>query len=548
MAARKSGLGADAVRALPQGLSALYRALLERRFDPTGAEWSAVRDVLEMVMTTNAPMPISLVASARGDASEYATREAVEGISDLLSRQDDAIQLFHQTFREFLEQRTHPFFVNPKTGASRLAAVAATPAPPKSLQEFGANRGQVLKLWIAESENPAQHVGLLVNLYDQEFAREFRLYETPTDAESLPDDMRLVGALVRAGRPDALISVIELAFRTADEHVRSALAGGTLQNPPPRGAEGFASYFQPAMWLANFGLIWIREIARLAPASKPRLLETLRRADVFSFFTFFGPAIGYRHYGMSSYYEIEADYLSAEHLKLYKELEDAPSERPRPAGVTKAPDQPTAASPGAARPSQVQQAPAAPAPTQPTVTQTAPAQPSPLRRPPSQPDLARPAAAEVAADAGLGAGSKTAAASRPDLPMWLLNSGEDLGRRGEVLAAWYETELDCDDFAEGKTFGSELGEVDKQAIAGLAKSGRNDCLTRVARAAFNEALRRFEASGAGMSREQSYTDEERRRMTLELERSCRRASFGLEWCKAAASVSTECRREDSIDA
>ncbi|SEE86553.1 hypothetical protein SAMN05444161_7524 [Rhizobiales bacterium GAS191] len=429
-------------------------------------------------------------------------------------------------------------------GASPLAAVAATATPPKALQEFGANRGQVLKLWIAESENPAQHVGLLAILYAEEFAREFRLYETPTDAESLPDDMRLVGPLVRVGRADALISVIELAFCTADERVRAALEGGTLQNPPPRNAGEFASYFQPAMWLANFGLIWIREIARLAPASKPRLLETLSRAHVFNFFTFFGPALGYRHYHMSSYYEDESDYLSAQYDKLYKELKDATSERPRPAGVnTGAPVQPAPAPPAAARPSRVQPAPAAPAPKQPTATQTAAAQPSATRRPASPPAPTRPETAEVAAGAGPGAASKSAVASPLDLPTWLLNSGEDLGRRGEVLAAWYESELTRDDFAEGKTFGSELGEVDKRAISGLAKSRRNDCLARVAHAAFTQALRRFEASAASMSRERRYTDEERRRLTLELERSCRRASFGLEWCKAAASVSAECRRE-----
>jgi TIR domain len=320
VAARKSGLAAEAVRTLPQGLSALYRVLLERRFDPRRPEWATVREILAMIMTTDAPVPLPLLASALGDEDQYKTREAVEDISDLLARQEDAIQLFHQTFREFLEQRTHPFFVNPRAGASRLAVVAAAPAPPRALQDFGANRGHVLKLWIAESENPAQHVGLLQEIYPQEFAREFRLYETPVDAESLPDDMRLVAALVRADRIDALVSIIELAFRTADGRVRAALAGGTLQNPPQRSAGEFAGYFQPAMWLANFGLIWIREIARLAPAAKSRLREALRDADVFTFFNFFGPALGCKHYNMSSYYEIEADHLSAEYNRIYEEL------------------------------------------------------------------------------------------------------------------------------------------------------------------------------------------------------------------------------------
>jgi hypothetical protein len=149
----------------------------------------------------------------------------------------------------------------------------------------------------------------------------------------------------------------------------------------------------------------------------------------------------------------------------------------------------------------------------------APIQPGPRRPDPTQADL--PA----------------------DLPTWPLHSGEDLAGRGDVIVAWYEAELARDDFASGKTFGSELGEVDKQVIDGLAKSGRNDCLVRVAQAAFIQALHRFEGSGASTARGRKYTDEQRDHLTLELERSCRRASFGLDWCKEVASASAEWRRE-----
>jgi hypothetical protein len=129
------------------------------------------------------------------------------------------------------------------------------------------------------------------------------------------------------------------------------------------------------------------------------------------------------------------------------------------------------------------------------------------------------------------------------IPNRLLHSGEELGQRGEVLVAWYETELARDDFADGKTFGEELSEADMKVIEGLAKSGRYDCFVSVAKAAFAEALRRFEASGASTERGRQYTDEQRNRLTLELERSCRLARFGLEWCTKAASASPECRRE-----
>jgi hypothetical protein len=519
LAASKSGLAADTVRALPHGLSALYRALLERRFDPRGAEWVAARDILEMIMTTDAPLPISLIASARGDQVEYATREAVEGISDLLARHGDAIQLFHQTFREFLQQRTHPFFVNPKTGAARLATVAAAPTPPPALQEFGANRGHVLKRWIAESEDPAQHIGLLPNLYSQEFNRDYRLYETPINADSLPDDVRLIVALAHAGQAGALISVVELAFAIAADRVRAGLAGGTLQQPPPRTAGEFASYFQPAMWLADFGLIWIREIARLVPTEKPNLRNILGRADVFSFFTFFGPALGYRHYHMSGYYEDEADHLSAGYNKLFEELEDAPTGRAETAS-TQSSGEAASASPRLTLPARAQPTVAAPAS--------------------SRPASARPIVNEAAT---IDTPDGTSATARPKLPAWLLQSGEDVGRRAEVLAAWYETELKRDDFADGKTFAGELTEDDTRVIIALAQSGRSDCLARVGNFAFAEALRRFEASGVSTSRERHYTEEQRSRFSQGVESSCRLASFALEWCKVMAGASPEALRE-----
>jgi hypothetical protein len=511
VAARKSGLAADAVEKLPQGLSALYRALLERRFDPRSAEWAAARDVLEMVMATDAAVPISLIAAARGDAKEYDTRAAVDAISDLLATQNHAIQLFHQTFREFLQERLHPFFVNPKAGATRLAGAATTTAPERALQSFGENEAHVLKRWIAQSENPAQHVDLLRKIYRKDFARKFPLYDTPVDSESLPDDVPLIAAMVRADQVGALISVIEMAFETADSHIRAALAGGTLQNPPARDAAEFASFFQPSMWLANFGIICIREIAQLAPGAKPKLREALKRADVFSFFTFFGPALGYRHYGVSSYYEVEADYLSAEYNKLDKELEQAaPAPATSNSSGTRAPIKPIL-------PSFAQQASAAF-----TASTTSP-----------------PAAPIHHSNTG----SKVSSVSPGNLPAWLLNSGEDIGVRGEVLVAWYESELAREDFGSPHAFGAELTDIDRQVIAGLARSERKDCLLRVPKHALGEAVRRFEASGASMSREQTYTEEQHGRLVHGLERSCRLSSFALDWCATMANISDEYRSE-----
>jgi hypothetical protein len=89
LAARRSGMDADAIAKLPRGLSALYRAILQRRFDPHSAEWMVVRDVLEMVLATRAALPIELAASARGHRTQYTTQQAIESISDLLHLQND---------------------------------------------------------------------------------------------------------------------------------------------------------------------------------------------------------------------------------------------------------------------------------------------------------------------------------------------------------------------------------------------------------------------------------------------------------------------------
>ncbi len=110
LAVRRSGMDAASIATLPRGLSALFLAILQRRFDPQGADWTIVRELLEMILATRAALPVELAAKAGGDRVQYATRRAVESISDLLNVHDDEVRLFHQTLVDFLRQPDTPFF------------------------------------------------------------------------------------------------------------------------------------------------------------------------------------------------------------------------------------------------------------------------------------------------------------------------------------------------------------------------------------------------------------------------------------------------------
>ncbi len=103
-------MDAASIATLPRGLSALFLAILQRRFDPQGADWTIVRELLEMILATRAALPVELAAKAGGDRAQYATRRAVESISDLLNVHDDEVRLFHQTLVDFLRQPDTPFF------------------------------------------------------------------------------------------------------------------------------------------------------------------------------------------------------------------------------------------------------------------------------------------------------------------------------------------------------------------------------------------------------------------------------------------------------
>jgi hypothetical protein len=66
LSVRRDGLDSRMLAALPGGLTAIYLAILKRRFDREGPEWRAAREILEMILATPAPLPIRLALRGEG--------------------------------------------------------------------------------------------------------------------------------------------------------------------------------------------------------------------------------------------------------------------------------------------------------------------------------------------------------------------------------------------------------------------------------------------------------------------------------------------------
>ena len=319
-AAQRGDFDAASIAALPQEMSALYRAMLSQRFDPRGNDWHAIRSVLEMVLATDAAVPIALIASALADTDEYRTREAVGLISDLLVTNDDAIQIFHQTLRDFLNDKTTPFFVNARAGATKLAsfavkadagktAPAATQLPLQSQ----------LSAWIARSDDPSRFADQLPAIYEKLFSQKYTLYNPPSD-EDFDEHKRLIGSFAAAGRIDDLIGIVDLAMTRAADRLNQI--DDRFGNNSDRGKIAETAYsVQGCISITYFVFAFIREVARVAPEAKAKLRDAYdRHKQYVSFFTFLGPALGYRKLGLSSYYEGEGDFLSMDAGKLYQSL------------------------------------------------------------------------------------------------------------------------------------------------------------------------------------------------------------------------------------
>jgi hypothetical protein len=172
-----------------------------------------------------------------------------------------------------------------------------------------------VRSWITASGEPAKYDVPLPAIYESVFSREFPLYHTP-DRSELRDDLLLLSTLVRVGRFEGLIGVVDLALRTAKSTV---LAMGPTPETAPSYPENrkFADAIQAAMWLTEFAFVWVEELLTQAPAAKPKLSEVWKQHQGFlGFFFFLGPLVGYRQFGISSYYETEADWITSERTRL----------------------------------------------------------------------------------------------------------------------------------------------------------------------------------------------------------------------------------------
>ena len=317
-AVRNSGLDARAIAALPAGLSALYQAMFEARFDPHGSQWREVRSILELVLATDAPVPISLIAEARADSDEYATRQTVALISDLLVNESDSIQVFHQTLNDFFNDRANPYFVNRRSGATKLAEFTVRAKRAGAAEQIPLQA--LLSAWITRSDDPGRFADQLPRLYERVFSREFGFYDSGPSDEEFDEHRRLIAAFATAGRVDDLIGIVELAMARAYDPLSRIHEPFNRKSASPNPDD--ARLISEFIWITNFTFEFIREILRLQPNAKPKLRAAfLRHEDYLGFFTFLGPDLGYRKLGLSGYYEQEGDWIYNERRKLKEDLE-----------------------------------------------------------------------------------------------------------------------------------------------------------------------------------------------------------------------------------
>ena len=321
LALRRSGMDANAIRSLPPGLSGLYRAILERRIDARSPEWAALRQSLEMICATRAPLPITLIAAVGGDSAQYSTRAALETIHDLLAVHNDEVRLFHQTLTDFFAQPDNPYFANAAQGASRLAVFATTiknlAALPVPIQEFC---GRQIIDWLLQAGDAGASAESLAGFYDYLYFSKppgpVSYYITEVRIED--DDVKLIAKLVAAGKSDALLAVVALAMHRADDRFRNSGARPWMQQSGlPRPEDDLKLQIergiQGSLDLAKFALGWVKCLAKVQPDLRPKLLAILVEWDKLrGAFGWLDIAVGYYTLGISGYFEDASSVLCSD--------------------------------------------------------------------------------------------------------------------------------------------------------------------------------------------------------------------------------------------
>jgi hypothetical protein len=279
-----AGFDAGLIANLPRELTALYRALMERRIDPAGPEWADVRGVFEMVLASDTALPIPLVTAARGDAAGYRTRNVINAVSDLLAIQNDAIQIYHQTFREFLARETTPFFTNPTVGARTLADFSTSPERMAQLApELKRFCRQHLLSWVLRTGDIASYSDELVSIYQN--ALPDRPFNATIGANYTSDeDQDLIRMCVGIGMTGNLLAIASLVMQQAWLAME---ASGVLnwlnktEQPPPEESARIPimrAVFK-SVALTGFALEWMELVQRAAQESDGQIQAILRDND-----------------------------------------------------------------------------------------------------------------------------------------------------------------------------------------------------------------------------------------------------------------------------
>jgi hypothetical protein len=304
---KMGGMDVTAVAAVPREVIAFHRTILDRRFGPDLAQWSAAREILEMAMATPAALPIAVAAGACGDATEYATRGVVDSLSDWLEIDDEAINMRHALAKEFFELKSTPYHVNAAVGATRLVEYSSRLShPAEQLARFFRQHETA---WLASSHDPARLADRLLTLYERRFTYwdegnflrtpggqinvqiggESENFYLPTGngmiVRGLPaSDRTLLEVTAPAVDAAVLTRLIELVFSQAAARfeasylpLRKDLYDLHYYKKEPLNDRNAAT-MRTALNIAQFGLLMIRNLADIRPEWRPQLDEALTRA------------------------------------------------------------------------------------------------------------------------------------------------------------------------------------------------------------------------------------------------------------------------------
>jgi hypothetical protein len=326
LAVRNAGMDIRELEKLPRGISALCQSLLQRRFDPSSPAWHMTREIFEVILASDGLVPIDLIAQARGDKAQYDTRAAIEYVSDFMTVHDDAVRPFHQTFLEFLQTRTSPYFVNAEQGAQKLIELVAEPRCfdllKPAVKDFCKTN---FVRWFAQAPNPAATPNALVGLCDRFwFTRPTPPVSYRVDGvEIAAVDARLVRHFAERGAAGEVIAVVAKALARALERFRQSgvdawVRDGSTPKPDDHQKMQIAREIEMGLRTTALALAWAKMLGESAPTQRPAILRTLQADGALPWIIrWLDLGAGVHTLGISGYFEDQAAAI----LSDWKEIE-----------------------------------------------------------------------------------------------------------------------------------------------------------------------------------------------------------------------------------